>query len=95
VPPDSEDDYEGARAIDDLRQIGRLMLDRNSGYHLQQGKPGVTGVVDEPRMEHLRRNGNSEVCVHAHLTLLNTSAPSCAFCNDSRSSSFVLAALTP
>jgi hypothetical protein len=36
-----------ARAIHELRQIGRRVLDRDGRYHLQQAKPGVTGIVSE------------------------------------------------
>jgi 2,5-furandicarboxylate decarboxylase 1 len=43
----SEDGREVACAIDELRQAGRLGRDRDGRYHLQQGKPGRTGIVGE------------------------------------------------
>ncbi len=41
----SEDGREVACALDALRQHGRLGRDRDGRYHLQQAKPGLTGIV--------------------------------------------------
>ena len=43
----SEDGREVACALDELRQAGRLGRDRDGRYHLQQAKPGITGIVGE------------------------------------------------
>ena len=43
----SEDGREVACALDELRQTGRLGRDRDGRYHLQQAKPGITGIVGE------------------------------------------------
>jgi 2,5-furandicarboxylate decarboxylase 1 len=43
----SEDGREVACALDELRQSGRLGRDRDGRYHLQQTKPGLTGIVGE------------------------------------------------
>ena len=43
----SEDGREVACALDELRQNGRLGRDRDGRYHLQQTKPGLTGIVGE------------------------------------------------
>jgi len=43
----SEDGREVACALDELRQNGRLGRDRDGRYHLQQAKPGLTGIVGE------------------------------------------------
>ena len=43
----SEDGREVACALDELRQAGKLGRDRDGRYHLQHGKPGVTGIVGE------------------------------------------------
>jgi UbiD family decarboxylase len=43
----SEDGREIACALDELRQSGRLSRDRDGCYHLQQAKPGLTGIVGE------------------------------------------------
>src|SRR5271156_5819749 len=43
----SEDGREVACALDELRQNGRLGRDRDGRYHLQQTKPGLTGIVGD------------------------------------------------
>ena len=43
----SQDGREVACALDELRQAGRLGRDRDGRYHLQQAKPGITGIVGE------------------------------------------------
>src|SRR6202166_3867248 len=43
----SEDGREVACALDELRQSGRLGRDRDGRYHLQQTKPGLTGIVGD------------------------------------------------
>jgi 2,5-furandicarboxylate decarboxylase 1 len=43
----SEDGREVACAIDELRQAGKLGRDRDGRYHLQNAKPGITGIVGE------------------------------------------------
>jgi len=43
----SEDGREVACALDELRRGGKLGRDRDGRYYLQQGKPGLTGIVGE------------------------------------------------
>jgi 2,5-furandicarboxylate decarboxylase 1 len=43
----SQDGREVACALDELRRAGRLGRDRDGRYHLQQAKPGITGIVGE------------------------------------------------